>query len=74
MDQPTQEVDLAEQIVQAILSLTPEEQESILSKLEAAVGWEVAAKEEAKEEVKEEMKENAPSEQEKADYAAKLAM
>lgn len=74
MDQPTQEVDLADQIVQAILSLTPEEQESILSKLEAAVGWEAEAEEEAKEEVEEQTKEVAPTEQAKADYAAKLAM
>ena len=70
MDQtqaPVQETDesLVDQIVEAILSLTQEEQDAIYEKLEAALGWE-----------EEPTQEETPgvSEEQKQAYAAKLAM
>ena len=70
MDQtqaPVQETDesLVDQIVEAILSLTQEEQDAIYEKLEAALGWEEDTTQEETPEV---------SEEQKQAYAAKLAM
>ena len=74
MDQtqaPVQETDesLVDQIVEAILSLTQEEQDAIYEKLEAALG-------EGEEETSEETQEQPPevTEAQKQEYAAKLAM
>ena len=74
MDQtqaPVQETDesLVDQIVEAILSLTQEEQDAIYEKLEAALG-------DGEEETSEEIQEQQPevTEAQKQEYAAKLAM
>lgn len=74
MDQAQQpeagaDMSLVDQVVEAILSLTQEEQDAIYEKLEAALG-------EGEEETSEEIQEQQPevTEAQKQEYAAKLAM